>query len=81
MTYEELKEMGFSHQAILDKGIYPSGPQYSIRDCAEAWKLGKAYAEKGYDFTVEQLEQFKEMMKHYEMLTERRLPYIKGLDK
>jgi hypothetical protein len=77
MTYEELKEMGFSHEAILARGIYPSGPQYSVENCADVWKIVKCRSDNKVKLTIDEETQFKDMMRHYTNLTGRELPRIK----
>ena len=77
MTYEEFKEMGFSHEAILAKGIYLLGPQYSVENCADVWKIVKCRVDNKVKLTMDEETQFKDMMEHFTTLTGRQLPRIK----
>ena len=81
MTYEELKALGFSHETIIEQGVFPAEQAYTVEQCAEAWKIGKSLADKKYAFTTEQVEQFKTMMNCYTILVGDPLPRIKGLTK
>jgi len=65
MTYNELKEMGFSHEAILEQGIKPE-LKYTSEQCADTWKMVKCMADSKRKLTLEQDKLFKDMMSYHD---------------
>lgn len=80
MTYQELKDMGFSDKAIREQGIFPprdGGKPWTILQCAEAWKIVKARNDRKVKLTELEVAQFKDMMSFYEDATGHSLPKVK----
>jgi hypothetical protein len=82
MTYEELKELGFSDEAIRAQGILPPNKKakgrYTIQQCADAWKIVKCRLDRKGELSTEEHNTFVDMCLFYEEVMEYKLPEIKG---
>ncbi len=79
MTYDELKEMGFSHEAIIAQGIQPEGQVFTLSEIAETWKIALCMVKKKIQFTDEQIKWLKEAKCWYNQNSKYDLPSIKGI--